>query len=1115
MDRTFAVPSNGNHKRSMSIASSAALPTGQPETDTARGPTARLQRLQQLIDYAGHLLPSQGPITSFVHHNTLHAFEHLPFEEGLRAGYTTYGAEPFLPEDDYRQCVVSGRIRQEELSAALIDDLGDQADVLLGLLGTRYQLRMAMLEYPVQLAPAAELRWLVEETDALRRFPSFAHGPSRLRMVAETRHWVMRDLRNDAQLNRRVDAISPVERHVFDLFALFGKSSIEHWTDDTWESFCLHLLWRICLDGSRAAEHGTTRPQTPQVRLADDLKQATHEDCDQWVHELLIRFCAAFLDQGYAHWRLPERERGFFAAFGKLYAQPWGPPNRWLQGLNRELRRITDAGLSPLQSIEESLHLFGIDEEAWEPFIVATLQALPGWAGMIWQMETNAEWTLFPAPAGSLTEFLAVRLILDRLAATEVARQSLGWRGCLRELPQELSRRSSPKSPDGCERQAYMAFRMAQVCNWLPRELSQMSPPNWRMLLQELEDFSEFERRRIFHRAYERRYRNQVLDGLIVHRQARRAWGHESGPHRPQANAAGPLRRSAACTALTLSSDWKPETTPSFQIICCIDDREESFRRHLEEVDPCCETFGTAGFFGVAMYYRGATDAHARPLCPVIIKPKHYVNEEVAQAFVHEHRRRAETRRVLGSASHQFHLGSRTFFGGVVTAISGSLASIPMVARVMFPRTTAQIRQVFGRLVRAPAATRLLLERTEPDPGPANGHIGYTVDEMTTIVERVLRDIGLTQYFAPIVILCGHGSSSLNNPHESAYNCGACSGGRGGPNARAFAEMANDVRVREALRHRGLDIPGRTTFVGAFHNTCDDSITFFDLDRIPAALHTPFERVCDQIDEARRRNAHERCRRFRSAPLSITAEAALRHVQARSEDLAQARPEYNHATNALVLVGHRWWSRQLFLDRRAFLQSYDPSQDDAEHNILAHILAAVIPVCGGISLEYYFSCVDNNKLGCGSKLPHNITSLLGVMEGAASDLRPGLSQQMIEIHEPMRALFVVETTPAAMLSIMDRNPVVGQLCRNEWVQIAVVDPNNSTVSVYRDGKFAPYRLRSDAMPRVRSSAEWYRGWREHLGLAVIEEPRAASDHEFPPKLEADLTSFHGPDEKTR
>ena len=51
--------------------------------------------------------------------------------------------------------------------------------------------------------------------------------------------------------------------------------------------------------------------------------------------------------------------------------------------------------------------------------------------------------------------------------------------------------------------------------------------------------------------------------------------------------------------------------------------------------------------------------------------------------------------------------------------------------------------------------------------------------------------------------------------------------------------------------------------------------------------------------------AHERARRFQSAPLTLPFAAARRHVEARAEDLAQTRPECGHATNAICFVGRR------------------------------------------------------------------------------------------------------------------------------------------------------------------------------------------------------------------
>jgi uncharacterized protein YbcC (UPF0753/DUF2309 family) len=431
---------------------------------------------------------------------------------------------------------------------------------------------------------------------------------------------------------------------------------------------------------------------------------------------------------------------------------------------------------------------------------------------------------------------------------------------------------------------------------------------------------------------------------------------------------------------------------------------------------------------------------------------------------------------------HQLHVVSRTFIGGAALAVLGALASIPLVARVLFPRLTARIRRSAGRFVQLPEITQLDLER--PQHGPAR-QPGYTLEEMADIVERLLREIGLTSHFSSLVIVVGHGSVSMNNPHESAHDCGACGGAVGGPNARALAHMANDRRVRDLLRQRGLALPAETVFLSALHNTCDDSLTFYDLELLPPSHMQAFEGIRALLDEACQRNAHERCRRFEAARLDLSFAAARRHVEGRSQDLAETRPEYGHATNAVCVVGRRDRTRGLFMDRRAFLVSYDPTQDDGEHTILTRILQAVVPVCAGINLEYYFSYIDPTGWGCGTKLPHNITSLLGVMDGAASDLRPGLPWQMVEIHEPVRLLFIVETTPQALAQIMDRNPGIGKLCHNNWLQLVALDPNSSEIQVFRNGRFEPYLPETDQLPQAATSLDWYRGWRDHLGFAQI------------------------------
>jgi uncharacterized protein YbcC (UPF0753/DUF2309 family) len=395
---------------------------------------------------------------------------------------------------------------------------------------------------------------------------------------------------------------------------------------------------------------------------------------------------------------------------------------------------------------------------------------------------------------------------------------------------------------------------------------------------------------------------------------------------------------------------------PTFQAIFCLDEREESFRRHLEEVDPSCETLSTAGFFNVPMYHQGVSDAHPRPLAPVAIRPDHFVPEIDPERERLSGRSRRLQRRAAGFLGYNVHLGSRLAVrGALLMTTLGWLALVPLVLRVVFPWLSSRWTRVQETSV-GPVRTRLQLDRQEAPP-PVGKYSGFTVREMANIVRRVLEDIGVRDRLSPLVLVVGHGSISLNNPHESAHDCGACGGGRGGPNARAFAQMANHPRVRELLAAEGLTIDARTWFVGAQRNTCNNAVTFFDEDLVPAEFEAPFARARAAIDVARRREAHERCRRFDAVPRWYPPVAALAHVQGRAADLAQPRPEYGHATNAFCVIGRRERTRGVFLDRRAFLVSYDPARD-GDGEILTRVMAAVVPVVAGLNHQYNLSDFD-------------------------------------------------------------------------------------------------------------------------------------------------------------
>lgn len=994
-------------------------------------------RIDTCLEHAIRYLPTQGPIQVFVHHNTLHAFEDKPFHDGVMEGMRLFGGEPYFSEARYHSELRGNRINDEDIDVALMEDLGSGAQDPVDTAISRYALRRAMLRSPVVELPPRELKWLLSESDTLQVFPPHIDRQTIQRTLASA-----------------------------------SMTSERPWTESRWLQSLFDACLTRCRESNRSVDTEDWQSPTMGKRHAEWLNEAFGEDSDELVHEVLIRFCGAFLDQGFATMTLPDREQGFLASFVRLYSDPWMLLPEWARSLPSELKAIADQRILPHELIANSMDRLGVEFQEWDSFISRTLLTLWGWAGMACQMESDCPWAARPAPHGTLLEFLAVRLLLDRLAATFVAKKHLG--PCdLAQVRQRVAGLVS-RARERVEMQAFQVYQVARELVWNSEWVLGLSKEMWGNLIDEIRAFDGLARRRVLHTAYERHYRVAGLSAILAH--------HRSG-------VANQVSWQTAVQT-QVGEQGSPEPTgstsvvPCYQVITCIDDREESLRRHLEEIEPRCETFGVAGFFAVAMYYRGAAEAHYRPQCPVNVTPFHYVREEPMFSAAEDDERRSKRRKRMGQIRRWVHVGSRTLAGGILTGVLGSLATFPLVARILAPRVTSRLRQGFSGIVRPPA-TELHLERESPNPGPDDEALGYGLPEMARIVVRMLQDIGLTSGFSPIVLILGHGSSSLNNPHESAYNCGACCGGRGGPNARAFAWMANQPKVRRLVEELGIAVPESVHFIGGYHNTCSDRIDYFDLDHVPSTHRIGFRKLERDLMQARQRNALERSRRFESAPTTLSPEDALHHVEQRSEDLSQARPEYNHATNALCIVGQRAWSRGIFLDRRAFLVSYDPDIDDEKGTIVERILQAVVPVCGGISLEYFFSTVDTEIYGCGSKLPHNIASLAGVMTGAASDLRPGLSAQMVEIHEPLRLLFVVQSTPEVLHRVIESNAAIRLLVGNEWVQLALFDPKGGSMLIYRRGRFEPFEPVFDSLPKVPNSIRWCGGIRGHLGFASI------------------------------
>ncbi len=477
----------------------------------------------------------------------------------------------------------------------------------------------------------------------------------------------------------------------------------------------------------------------------------------------------------------------------------------------------------------------------------------------------------------------------------------------------------------------------------------------------------------------------------------------------------------------------------SFQALFCIDDRECSLRRYIEKNDPEAETFGTPGFFSVEFFYQPEDGKFYTKVCPAPLTPKYLIKAvgagEKRQKDVH----------------FQQHTHS-LLRGWLYSQTIGFWSAFKLISNVFKPTigpATASSMKHMDKI------SKLTIENKNPEDRENDLQIGFTIEEMAQRVEGQLRSIGLIKNHAPIIYVIGHGSSSTNNPYYAAYDCGACSGRPGSVNARVLSFMANHPKVREILKSKGINLPDETQFLGGLHDTACDEMAFYDeefLSPTNKELHLRNKAVfAKSLDSV----AKERSRRFESIDTHLSPEKIHNKVRERVASLFEPRPELNHATNALCIVGGRNLSKHLFLDRRAFMNSYDYTTDP-EGKLLLGILRPAAPVCGGINLEYFFSRVDNQKLGAGTKLPHNVMGLFGVANGIDGDLRPGLPVQMIEVHDPVRLLTIVEHFPEVVLNTLKTSPETYEWFLNEWVNLVVVNPETHELSAFKDGGFVSY-----------------------------------------------------------
>ena len=481
---------------------------------------------------------------------------------------------------------------------------------------------------------------------------------------------------------------------------------------------------------------------------------------------------------------------------------------------------------------------------------------------------------------------------------------------------------------------------------------------------------------------------------------------------------------------------------PSVQAVFCIDVRSEVLRRHLEQVDPTVETLGFAGFFGLPLAHLPLAHEHAVAQCPVLLSPSHTVAEALPDPDATAEA--VEARRL----DHHVRRAWKSFKMGAVSCFSFvgpvGLAYLPKLVTDGAGLTRPTRRPETEGLPAGAAATA----RPSLD--------GIPFEDRVAMAEGALRAMSLRDGFAPIVVLAGHGSTTVNNPYGTGLDCGACGGHSGEVSARVAAAILDDPAVRVELRERGIDIPDDTWFVAALHDTTTDDVAIFDTGDAPAGHAERLAQLADRFAEAGHRARLERARR-----LGVTASPDTDdEVRRRSTDWAQVRPEWGLAGCRAFVAAPREVTRDADLGGRVFLHSYDHHLDDG-FTVLETIMTAPMVVASWISLQYFASTVDNERFGSGDKTLHNVVGRLGVLEGNGGDLRTGLPWQSVHDgeqlqHEPLRLQVLLAAPTDAISAVVERSDDVRHLCDNGWISLYAVDDDGRVAHRYEPGgRWAP------------------------------------------------------------
>jgi hypothetical protein len=1050
----------------------------------------RRMELRGIIRLAGEVIAQYWPMRTFVHHNPLHSLEYLPFEEAIRRGEKFLGGTGYLSGDVYRGYLRSGRIKPHHLNDAVKPAAFDRSVVVGPCRIAHYEVLRACLthglcapaEEPLDALPehGAESHQLDALTARLAPILSALTVPDRIATATQADQaallkfmplsvWCDRTVGSQIVTQVNAELIKWSEAFLDEAHATWAMPGRDQGFYGAWKTLAAQE-WSTCgiADSRRKIAQLPDHPEDTVIESLDLM--GIPEDCRQ--DYLALQLTALPGWAGFIKWRAEE------ATYAWQQAYPVGlvkflAVRLWYV---RELVR---------QVCREQLGIEG------------TFQAI----SLYMQNHPHAYFLRKERTAGRLPARYAEQV--DRLRR----RGGNNWRQLTEQYQAEYGARADLAARRAAARRL---LKLAEALEIVPSALLDAPVDSLKTLVEWMDAFPESAHSPIWLKAFEAGYHEAMFDRLLRASPPRPADPRVVAPvSRPQTQSvycidvrSEPFRRHLESTGahetygfagffavFIRHRAWgKEHETEQFPVIMRAKNEVwEVPRSYLEHVVPKHESRAKLVHTGHTLLH----DLKENVVTPYVMVESigwFYGLPIVGKTFVP-----ALYRRCMAWLQ-------RLFVPAIATCVPVNKPTPDATEEMLASEQLAVIRKaVRDRLgLRGSqidtAMVDALRRRALNGAGPADSWLrdaaeraglsletltdfieslrqdyqinqrslshqkerltrtGFTLDEQALTVETAFRMMGLTRNFARLVFFCAHGSTSDNNPYESALDCGACGGNEGNPNARVLAGMANNPPVRERLAKHGIEIPADTHVLAGQVNTTTDEVRFYDLEDVPPTHAKEVSRLLEDLKEAGRLTSQERCGRLPDLAAPLSPEEAAGAVHRRSTEWSQVRPEWGLSGNAAFIIGRRDLTKGLNLDGRVFLHSYD-YREDATGRLLEVLLTGPQVVAQWINMEHYFSAVDNDVYGGGTKIYHNVVGRLGIMSGPWSDLRLGLAWQTVmngelPYHEPMRLLTVIEAPRARVEKLVARHEVLQHYYHHAWVHLVVLEPEDARLYRY-------------------------------------------------------------------